>query len=172
MLRTLARLHDSLLPSMRKCFEIVSSSNADVASNLPNNMIADTVLSLRMLSARIVKFGWKLLRYCYFNDKFTEDSLQTSSKMFPVKVEDPAIRGDIIVHTFKELNGEISYNFSENHGNETFLQNLEKEFKILNCIDNLRSNGKCFVLLSIVFSLFCNFVALLSYYMNFNLCYA
>ncbi|WOK92350.1 activating signal cointegrator 1 complex subunit 2 [Canna indica] len=141
LLRTLARLHDSLLPSLQKGFEIVSSAKVDAASAISNSMLRDTLISLRMLSARIVKFGWKLLNYCYLNDKFIEDSLHPSSKMFPANVEDPVIRGDIIVQMFKEINGEISYNFAENHGNGTFLQKLEKEFKILNHIDNLRSNG-------------------------------
>ncbi|XP_074574761.1 uncharacterized protein LOC141831249 [Curcuma longa] len=140
MLKTLARLHDSLLPCLLKGFKIISSSKSDMASN-SNDMVTDTLISLRMLSGRIVNFGWKLLNYCYLSDTPIEDNLQTTSKMLPAKVEDPVIRGDIIVHTLKEINEEISYNFSENHGNERFLQKLEKEFKILNHINNLQSNG-------------------------------
>lgn len=141
MPKTLARLHDSLLPCLLKGFKIISSSKSDMASN-SSDMVTDTLISLRMLSGRIVNFGWKLLNYCYLSDTPIEDNLQTTSKMLPAKVEDPVIRGDIIVHTLKEINEEISYNFSENHGNERFLQKLEKEFKILNHINNLQSNGK------------------------------
>ncbi|XP_042383078.1 activating signal cointegrator 1 complex subunit 2-like [Zingiber officinale] len=140
MLKTLARLHDSLLPCLQKSFKIISSSKSDMASN-PNDMVTDTLISQRILSGRIVNFGWKLLDYCYLSDTPIEDNLQTTSKMLPAKVEDPVIRGDIIVHTMKEINEEISYNFSENHGNERFLQKLEKEFKILNHINNLQRNG-------------------------------
>ncbi|KAG6514712.1 hypothetical protein ZIOFF_025082 [Zingiber officinale] len=140
MLKTLARLHDSLLPCLQKSFKIISSSKSDMASN-PNDMVTDTLISQRILSGRIVNFGWKLLNYCYLSDNPIEDNLQTTSKMLPAKVEDPVIRGDIIVHTMKEINEEISYNFSENHGNERFLQKLEKEFKILNHINNLQRNG-------------------------------
>ncbi|RWW01968.1 hypothetical protein BHE74_00013879 [Ensete ventricosum] len=142
MLMTLARLHDSLLPSLQKGLAIVSSPIADGSSN---SLLPETLLSLRMLSARIVKFGWKLLDFCYLNDKLIEDGLQAASKMFPARVEDPVIRGDILVQTFKEINQEISYKFSENHGNGTFLQKLETEFKILSRVDNLRSNGWLFM---------------------------
>ncbi|CAL9116938.1 unnamed protein product [Musa acuminata var. zebrina] len=142
MLRTLARLHDSLLPSLQKGLAIVSSTIADGSSN---SLLTETLISLRMLSTRIVKFGWKLLDFCYLNDKLIEDGFQTASKMFPARVEDPVIRGDILVQTFKEINQEISYKFSENHGNGTFLQKLETEFKILRRVDDLRSNGWLFM---------------------------
>lgn len=145
LLSTLARLHDSLLPSLQQGFKLVSSYVADGKQDLSARSLEDIVLSLKMLSVRVVKFGWKLLDFCYLNDQLTDDSLlQTATKMFPAKVEDPAIRGDILVQTFKEINGEVLSPFGK-YGSGTFLQNLEKDFKILGQIQGLRNTGKFFI---------------------------
>ncbi|XP_008805692.2 activating signal cointegrator 1 complex subunit 2 [Phoenix dactylifera] len=145
LLSTLARLHDSLLPSLQQGFKLVSSYVPDRKQNLSAGLVQDIVLSLKMLSVRVVKFGWKLLDFCYLNDQLTDDSLlQTAMKMFPAKVEDPVIRGDILVQTFKEINGEVSIPYEKYHSG-TFLRNLEKDFKILGQIQGLRNTGWIFM---------------------------
>ncbi|KAH7845069.1 hypothetical protein Vadar_028364 [Vaccinium darrowii] len=88
LLGTLARLHDSLLPSLQKGFRII----------------------------------------------FTK----ALSKMFPAKVEDPYIRADILVQTFRELSGGYSH-VQEGQSRGTFLQNVEKNHKILERIEFLHS---------------------------------
>ncbi|XP_073105142.1 uncharacterized protein [Elaeis guineensis] len=145
LLSTLAKLHDSLLLSIEQGFKLVSSYVADGKQNLSAGLLEDVVLSLKMLSVRVVKFGGKLLDFCYLNDQLTDDSLlQTATKMFPAKVEDPAIRGDILVQTFKEINGEVSNPYGK-YRSGTFLQNIEKDFKILGQIQGLRNNGWIFM---------------------------
>ncbi|XP_072991765.1 uncharacterized protein [Typha latifolia] len=142
LLNTLARLHDSLLPSLHRGFAVISHVSDSESQNLSGEMLPDIVLSIKLLSKRVLSFGWQLLDYCYLNDQLTEDSLLlATTKMFPAKVDDPVIRGDILVQTFKDMNKEATYTFQENLDNGTFLQNLEKEFGIMRRIVSLRSNG-------------------------------
>lgn len=102
--------------------------------------LSDVALSIRMLSKRTVRFGWRLLHYCYLNDQLREHDIQTSTKMFPAKVEDPMIRGDILVQTLKDINKEATYSSQVNHGN-TFLQSLESEFQLMSQIGDIRNKG-------------------------------
>ena len=141
LLTTLVKLHDSLLPSLRQVFTLVSRSRSDASQNVSDGELQNIALSLKMLSMRIVSLGWKLVDSCYLCDENIEDSLlQTSTKMFPAKVEDPSIRGDIIIQTFKEI-GEALYHSQDNTGGGTFLQNLAKNYKILSRIVSLRDSG-------------------------------
>ncbi|OAY79121.1 hypothetical protein ACMD2_20220, partial [Ananas comosus] len=96
LLKTLARLHDSLLPSLHQGFTLISRTISS-SQKLPSGTLSDIVLSINMLSKRIVKFSWKLLEFSYLNDQSIEDSLlRAVTKMFPANVEDPAIRGEIV----------------------------------------------------------------------------
>lgn len=144
LLSTLARLHDLLLPSLQQGLTVVSNTRVDGAQS--GDVLSSIVISLKMLSMRIVQFGWKLLDFCYLNNELVEDSLlQTTTKMFPAKVDDPAIRGDILVQTLKEINGEVPYHLQENHNAGTFIQNIEKDYKLLSRIGSLRSKGWFFM---------------------------
>ncbi|KAL6645622.1 hypothetical protein ACP70R_017230 [Stipagrostis hirtigluma subsp. patula] len=137
LLNTLSRLYDSLLPSLRQGFKVLSQSSGET---LPDSILSDIALGIKMLSKRAVRFGWRLLHYCYLNDQLREHDAQTSAKMFPAKVEDPMIRGDILVQTLKDMNKEATYSSQVNHGN-TFLQALETEFQLMSRIGNIRSKG-------------------------------
>jgi activating signal cointegrator complex subunit 2 len=106
----------------------------------PDSMLSDTALGIRMLSKRTVRFGWRLLHYCYLNDQLKEHDAQSSTKMFPANVEDPIIRGDILVQTLKDINREATNSSQLNHGN-TFLQSLESEFQLMSQVDNIRNKG-------------------------------
>jgi activating signal cointegrator complex subunit 2 len=103
-------------------------------------MFSDTVLGIRMLSKRTIRFGWKLLHYCYLNDQLKEHEAQTSTKMFPANVEDPMIRGDILVQTLKDINREAACSSQLNLGS-TFLQSLESEYQLMGRIDDIRNKG-------------------------------
>lgn len=107
-------------------------------------MKSDVAISLKMLSMRIVKFGWKLLDLCYLSDGVFEDGLPipAATKMFPAKVEDPFIRADILVQTFREING-ISIQF-QGQNRDTFLKNVEKNYNLVSRLENLQNTGKCY----------------------------
>lgn len=92
VLTTLARLHDSLLPSLQRGFHIILTSGEKGLMESSNEMHSNIFVSLKMLSTRIVNFGWKLLDLCYLSDEaFVESSpLPATMKMFPTNVEDPA----------------------------------------------------------------------------------
>ncbi|RCV46029.1 hypothetical protein SETIT_9G499500v2 [Setaria italica] len=139
LLNTLSRLYDSLLPSLLQGFKVMSKSQSNREAS-PDSMLSDTALGIRMLSKRTIKFGWRLLHYCYLNDQLKEHDAQTSTKMFPANVEDPMIRGDILVQTLKDINREAAYSSQLNHGS-TFLQSLESEFQLMSQIDNIRNKG-------------------------------
>lgn len=142
LLGTLAKLHDSLLPSLQQGLTLVSNSRSNALQNISGCELQNIVLSLKMLSIRIVSLGWKLVDFCYLSDEPIEDSLlQTTTKMFPATVEDPSIRGDIIVQTFTEINGEALCHFQDNTCGGTFLQNLQKKYEILSRIGSLRDSG-------------------------------
>jgi hypothetical protein len=61
--------------------------------------------------------------------------------MFPAKVEDPMIRGEIIVQTLKDINEEATYSSQGNPG-KTFLQALQKDFQLIKRIGDIRNKGK------------------------------
>ncbi|XP_009360565.2 activating signal cointegrator 1 complex subunit 2 isoform X2 [Pyrus x bretschneideri] len=138
LLSTLARLHDSLLPSLQRGFRIISEDGEDkMVSNITN-----IAFSLKMLSMRIVRFGWKLLDLCYLSDDAFKDNLPipAAAEMFPAKVEDLFIRADILVQTLREINGN-SVCAQENQNRQTFLQNIEKNFNIMSKMENLQNIG-------------------------------
>ncbi|CAM0871672.1 unnamed protein product [Alopecurus aequalis] len=139
LLNTLARLHDSLLPSLLQGFQVMSSSQSN-GENSSDSIVTDIVLGIRMLSKRAVGFGWRLLEFCYLNDQLKEHDIQASTKMFPAKVEDPMIRGDIIVQTLKDINGEATYSSQGNPG-KTFLQALQKDFQLMRRIGDILNRG-------------------------------
>lgn len=110
-----------------------------------DGMASNIALGLKMLSMRIVNFGWKLLEFCYLSDKVVEDDLPipAATKMFPANVEDPIIRADILVQTFREIS-EVCLSTELNQNSETFLHKVEKKFNILSKMENLRNTGKWF----------------------------
>ncbi|KAJ1298311.1 hypothetical protein BS78_01G443000 [Paspalum vaginatum] len=140
---TLSRLYDSLLPSLLQGFKVMSKSKSNVEAS-PGSMLSDIALGIRMLSKRTVRFGWRLLHYCYLNDQLREHDVQTSTKMFPAKVEDPMIRGDILVQTLKDINREATYSSHVNNGN-TFLQALESEFQLMSRIGDIQNKGWIYI---------------------------
>ncbi|XP_045800205.1 activating signal cointegrator 1 complex subunit 2 isoform X1 [Trifolium pratense] len=139
LLSFLARLHDSLIPSMQKGFHIIFADKQD-------DLVSNIVVSLKMLRMRLVKFGWQLLHLCYLSDDVFLDSipLPAATKMFPANVEDPVIRADILVQTFREINS-VSLSFGEIYKKETFLQDVERNFNILSRIEGLKHNGWIFI---------------------------
>ncbi|KAL6983003.1 hypothetical protein U1Q18_016397 [Sarracenia purpurea var. burkii] len=140
LLGTLARLHDSLVPSLQRGFQTIFTAGEDGLEGTRGDMLANATLSLKMLSMRIVKLGWKLLDVCYLNYEVFEDDfpLPAVIKMFPATVEDPVIRADILVQTFREVSGGSSH-VHEGQNRGTFLQNLEKNHKIMERVEFLRS---------------------------------
>lgn len=144
LLSTLGRLHDLLIPSLQKGLKLVCNTQEGGAQS--GEVLSKIIISLKMLSIRIAKFGWNLLDFCYLNDDLTEDSfLQTTTRMFPAMVEDPTIRADIIVQTLKEINGEVPDVLQENHNSITFIQNIERNHGILSRIGSLRDKGWIFM---------------------------
>ncbi|KAF3446558.1 hypothetical protein FNV43_RR11738 [Rhamnella rubrinervis] len=135
---TLAKLHDSLLPSLKRGFQMILTSE--------DGMVSNVAVGLKMLSMRIVNFGWKLLEFCYLSDKVFEDILPipAATKVFPANVEDPVIRADILVQTFRQIS-EVSPCTELNQNNETFLQKVEQKFYILSKMENLRNTGWIFM---------------------------
>ncbi|KAK3231235.1 hypothetical protein Dsin_003116 [Dipteronia sinensis] len=134
LLSTLARLHDSLLPSFHKGFRIIFNAG-------DNEMSTDIAISLKMLSMRIVNFGWKLLNLCYLSDEVFEDGLPVpaTTKMFPAKVDDPFIRADILVQTFREINGVSMQVLDQNR--DTFLKIVDKNYNLIGRLENLQNTG-------------------------------
>ncbi|XP_057729138.1 uncharacterized protein LOC130944694 isoform X1 [Arachis stenosperma] len=135
LLSFLARLHDSLIPSLQKGFHIIFSDRQD-------ETVANIVVSLKMLRMRLLKFGWQLLSSCYLSEEVFGDGnpLPAATKMFPANVEDPLIRADILVQTFREINS-VSLQLQESHQKQTFLQDLERSFNILSRMERLKDNG-------------------------------
>ncbi|XVE70187.1 hypothetical protein DITRI_Ditri10aG0052400 [Diplodiscus trichospermus] len=139
LLTTLSRLHDNLLPSLQRGFQ-TSTKSGEIA------MLTDIAISLKMLSMRIVKFGWKLLDICYLSDEVFLDGhpIPTATKMFPATVEDPFVRADILIQTFREING-VSLQGQENEKQDTFLQSVEKNCNIMSKLENLQNTGWIFM---------------------------
>ncbi|KAL2489184.1 Ubiquitin system component Cue protein [Forsythia ovata] len=141
LLTTLARLHDSLLPSLRRGFSIIYAVE-DGNQETSSDMLSNVFISLNMLSRRIAKFGWQILYYCYLSDEVFEGSysLPVAMKMYPANVEDPAIRADILIQSLRDLSGNHSH-VSDRQTGGTFLQNVEKNHLIMSRIELLRNTG-------------------------------
>lgn len=107
-------------------------------------MILNVAVSLKMLSMRLSKFGWKLLDSCYLSDRVFEDHLPIPhvTKMFPANVEDPVIRTDILIQIFREING-VLLGAQENQSKVSFLQNIDKNHHIMSKLQSLQNDGKC-----------------------------
>ncbi|KAD4385502.1 hypothetical protein E3N88_25670 [Mikania micrantha] len=131
LIKTLARLHDSLLPSLQQGFRIIFTTKKD--------KLAEVLISLKMLASRIVKFSWKLLNFSYLSEEvFTEASF--ASKIFPAQVEDPIIRSDILVQTFREISEECS---TVHRGKNviSLLQSIDKSYQLMSRLEVLRNLG-------------------------------
>ncbi|CAN1274423.1 Activating signal cointegrator 1 complex subunit 2, partial [Linum perenne] len=140
LLVTLARLHDSLIPSFQRGFRMMFSQQGDAG------MISNVAVSLKMLSIRIATFGWKILDFCYLSEELVEDmsTIPEVTQMFPAKLEDPMIRAEILVQTFREING-ISLSVQETHPYNTFLKNMDQNFHIMGRLDILQNTGWIFL---------------------------
>ncbi|KAM3230317.1 hypothetical protein ACQJBY_060860 [Aegilops geniculata] len=131
--------HTQLQKDFSEGFQVMSSSQSNGETS-SESILNDIVLGIRMLSKRAVGFGWRLLEFCYLNDQLKEEDVQASTKMFPAKVEDPMIRGEIIVQILKDINREATYSSKGNPG-KTFLQALQKEFQLMSRIGDIRNKG-------------------------------
>ncbi|CAH2034093.1 unnamed protein product [Thlaspi arvense] len=131
LLRSLVRLHDSLLPSLHRGFQVLFKDG-------DHDSLSDILTSLNMLSARIGSLCWKILDICYLsNDLFShESSILAVKKMFPSSVEDPMVRADILIQTFREISGVSEQSLESKN---RLLQKIEKSYRI---IDRLRSLQK------------------------------
>ncbi|XP_057780055.1 uncharacterized protein LOC130998652 isoform X2 [Salvia miltiorrhiza] len=142
LLTTLARLHDSFLPSLLKGFHILSEAAEDRNKEISSDLLSNAFTSLKILSTRIAKFGWRLLYFCYLSDEAFENSYSfpVSMKMFPANVEDPVVRADIIIQTIRDL----TVDHTDGPGGRTwgtFIQEIEKNHKMMSRIELLRETG-------------------------------
>ncbi|XP_074380004.1 uncharacterized protein LOC141721143 isoform X2 [Apium graveolens] len=139
LINTLAQLHDSLLPSLKRGFQLLFASESgrhEISADLRTNI----TVSLKMLSIRIVNFGWKLLYFCYLSDDAFDAGLplQSATKIFPAQVEDPLIRAEILIQTFREVN---AFSVDQDGKGKTFLQQMEENHKLLDRVDLLLNKG-------------------------------
>lgn len=142
LLCTLAKLYNSLLPSIRQGIGVLFTAG-DVLQKSSGSTLSDIAISLKMLSMRIVEFGWKIMDLCYLSDGLSEGSLPlpAATKIFPAKVEDPIIRADILIQTIREINA-VPAHIQDNKQRGTFLQNIEKNYKIMRKLESLHDSGK------------------------------
>ncbi|KAL0392113.1 UNVERIFIED_CONTAM: Activating signal cointegrator 1 complex subunit [Sesamum radiatum] len=98
--------------------------------------------SLKMLSTRIAKLGWKLLYFCSLSDEAFQSSysLPISMKMFPPNVEDPVVRADILIQTIRDLTGHHTHVPAVRTWG-TFIQKIQKNHNIMNRIELLQKTG-------------------------------
>ncbi|KAK3150795.1 hypothetical protein QOZ80_3AG0237900 [Eleusine coracana subsp. coracana] len=82
--------------------------------------------------------GFKVMSKSQSNGETSENKILSNVAL--AKVEDPMIRGDILVQTLKDINREASLSSQVNHGN-TFLRVLEQEFQLMSRIGSIRNKG-------------------------------
>ncbi|CAM9001469.1 unnamed protein product [Rhodiola kirilowii] len=142
LLRTLASLHDSLLPCLLRGLQMIYMDQDTSSNKLHGGTLSETAFSIKMLSNNLVKFAWNLLEVCYLSDKvFKSDHLlPESTKMFPAMIEDSAIRADILIQTLRELNDNMPH-MELNHSIGTFLQNMNQNHNLIAHIEALRNSG-------------------------------
>lgn len=134
LLKNLARLHDSLLPTLQQGFQIIFSTKKD--------MLPKVIISLKMLSSRIASFCWKLLNLCYLSEELFKESilLPSATKIFPAQVEEPIIRAGILIQTFREISEECS-TVQDGRNLNTLLQSVEKNYQLMGRLEFLGNEG-------------------------------
>ncbi|XP_010538144.1 PREDICTED: activating signal cointegrator 1 complex subunit 2-like [Tarenaya hassleriana] len=133
LLSSILRLHDSLLPSVHRGFQLLFKDGEHAS-------LSDLTMSLKMLSTRIVNFCWKILDICYLSDEMFNQgtSIPAVTKMFPSSVEDPMIRADILMQTFREIGG-VSQQMLENKNR--LLQKIERNYRVMDRLVGLQNAG-------------------------------
>lgn len=129
-----------MLPSLKRGFQLLFASETgrnEISADLRTNI----TVSLKMLSIRIVNFGWKLLYFCYLSDDAFDAGLplQSATKIFPAQLEDPLVRAEILIQTFREVG---AFSVDQDGKGKTFLQQMEENHKLLDRIDLLLNKGK------------------------------
>nr|GEV07537.1 hypothetical protein [Tanacetum cinerariifolium] len=136
LLKTLARLHDSLLPTLHQGFQTKFSKKklSDMSQKL--------IISLKMLSSRIADYCWKLLSLCYLSEELFKENipLPSASKMFPAQVEEPFIRADILVQTFREISEECSI-VQDGRNSHSLLQSIDRKYQLMGRLEELGNKG-------------------------------
>ncbi|KAL8141098.1 hypothetical protein V2J09_007119 [Rumex salicifolius] len=141
LINFLARMHDSLLPLLQQGLQIIVAATENDSHTTSSSMLSVVSKCVKILSKRLVDFGWKLIDACYLTDEVFNDNLPPAClKMFPATVEDPIIRADVLVQTFKEIAGAPQYN-PGNHYRGTYLHYMEGFYQVMDKIDILRSTG-------------------------------
>ncbi|XP_024008259.1 activating signal cointegrator 1 complex subunit 2 isoform X2 [Eutrema salsugineum] len=133
LLRSLVRLHDVLLPSLHRGFQVLLKDG-------DHDSLSDISTSLNMLSTRIGSLCWKILDICYLrNDLFNhESSIPSVTKMLPSSVEDPMVRADILIQTFREIGGVSEQSLESKN---RLLHKIEKSYRIIDRLRSLQNAG-------------------------------
>ncbi|KAF8084081.1 hypothetical protein N665_0734s0008 [Sinapis alba] len=133
LLSSLVRLHDSLLPSLHRGFQVLFKDG-------DHDSLSDISTSLNMLSTRIGSLCWKILDICYLSNNLfdQESSIPSVTKMFPSKVEDPMVRADILIQTFREISGLSEQSLESKN---RLLQKIEKSYRIIDRLRSLQNAG-------------------------------
>ncbi|KAJ0233764.1 Ubiquitin system component Cue protein [Hirschfeldia incana] len=133
LLSSLVRLHDSLLPSLHRGFQVLFRDG-------DHDSLSDISTSLIMLSTRIGSLCWKILDTCYLSKDLSdhETSIPAVTKMFPSTVEDPMVRADILIQTFREISGLSEQSLESKN---RLLQKIERSYRIIDRLRSLQNAG-------------------------------
>lgn len=139
LLSALENIYDFLLPLLKNGFTLITDNALKSASN---NMELLVQPRLKTLGARIVKFAWQLLHICYLCKTFGQDDYQfPSTKIFPAQVEDPVVRGDIIIQVVGEMAAGSSGGVDVPISSGSFLSNIERRHQLMSKIEELSKDG-------------------------------
>jgi len=139
LLPTLANIYDSLLPLLRNGFTLTMENALKSASDDMELLVQPR---LKTLGTRILKFAWQLLYICYLSQTFGQDDYQfPSTKIFPAQVDDPVVRGDIIIQVIGEIMTGSSGGVDGPISSGSFLLNLERRHKLMSKLDELSKDG-------------------------------
>lgn len=133
LLSCLVRLHDSLLPSLHRGCQVLFKDG-------DHDSLSDISTSLSMLSTRIGSLCWKILDTCYLSKDLSdhESSIPAVTKMFPSRVEDPMVRADILIQTFREISGLSDQSLESKN---RLLHKIEKSYRIIERLRSLQKAG-------------------------------
>ncbi|CAH8349705.1 unnamed protein product [Eruca vesicaria subsp. sativa] len=133
LLSSLVRLHDSLFPSFHRGFQVLFKDG-------DHDSLSEISTSLNMLSTRIGSLCWKILDICYLSSDLLdqESSIPAVTKMFPSRVEDPMVRADILIQTFREISGLSEQSLESKN---RLLQKIEKTYRITDRLRSLQNAG-------------------------------
>eukprot|EP00250_Pteridium_aquilinum_P015084 c22365_g1_i1 orf=300-3116(-) len=141
ILFTLAAMHDSLIPIVRKSFTHLQGSCTDSV------MESAAETHSKRLRFNLIDLVWRLLCFSYLKESNKEDSRNsTVNRLLKTYISDPRARGEALLQVLSGMVEDSSKPFMEEAIiSGALIRNIDRKYKLLERVNQLRKNGLIFL---------------------------